>query len=1257
MFVVYRPGPYICAEWELGGYPAWFLRDPNIRFRSNYKPYLEAVGKYYTKVLSLIDDYQFQKGGPIIALQFENEFGGIQISHIWKLWANTIRKCYPLSMTTRGPIIALQFENEFGGIHNDNDKEYFEFMKNVIDSHGFKELLINCDSGSNPVEAMKHILPGVLETDNFNSNSLKYLTALRQAQPNKPLHVTEWWPGWFDKWGEKGHHTMDVNFFEKEITDVLFKANSSVNFYMFFGGTNFGFMNGDRVVTSYDYDAPLSETGNYSAKYWKTKELVEKFTKERGLPQLLVPKPPTYVTPVSYGKLKVKDYLSLEDVLTQMKPIVTEKPQHMELLNITNNSGQHYGFILYRLNKLNKFKHLKLTGGAADRAVILVDHKEVAVFESNKDYNQDLNDTQFANTTTHTLDIIVENMGRPNGGAVMNTARRGLNGDISIDTKVATNIETFSLDFKEPFVKQLTQLKGKSFVEGIKSPAVYRLELDIKDSPKDTFIRLDGWSKGNISDPLTNNIMTMKLSLVLCVVLVSFSVYSNGAEQTNYEYYTSGGIKSGLRADSVDFTLNGKKITLFSDFTLNGKKITLFSGSLHYFRLPKDYWKDRLLKFRAAGLNTVETLSHWNLHEPVPGQFDFETGFLNLRDFLKACQEADMFVVYRMGPYTCGEWELGGYPAWFLRDSNMRFRSNYKPYLEAVGKYYTKVLSLIDDYQFTKGGPIIALQFENEFGGIHSNDDKEYFEFMKNTIESHGFKELLINCDPGSNAVEAMKTIQPGVLETINFNSDSLKYLNALRQVQPNKPLFVTEFWPGWFDKWGDKTHHTMDLNFFEKEVTDILFKANSSINFYMFFGGTNFGFMNGDTVVTSYDYDAPLTESGNYTAKYWKTKELIEKFTKERGVLETINFNSDSLKYLDALRQVQPNKPLFVTEFWPGWFDKWGDKTHHTMDLNFFEKEVTDILFKANSSINFYMFFGGTNFGFMNGDTVVTSYDYDAPLTESGNYTTKYWKTKELIEKFTKERGLPQLLIPKPPVLSLTTGYGKLKVKDYLSLEDVLTQLKPIVTEKPQHMELLNITQNSGQSYGGASDRGVILVDHKEVGVVDSNKDYNQDLNDTQFANTTTHTLDIIVENTGRPNGGGVMNSARRGLNGDVDIDAKVATNFETFPLEFKEPFAKQLSELKGKPFVEGIKSPAVYRLELDIKDSPRDTFIRLDGWVKGNAFINGFNIGRYYHIGPQQTLYIPAPLLKTGKNDIIVFELHSAAGSVELVDTPHLG
>ncbi|XP_054166390.1 beta-galactosidase-1-like protein 2 [Oppia nitens] len=629
----------------------------------------------------------------------------------------------------------------------------------------------------------------------------------------------------------------------------------------------------------------------------------------------------------------------------------------------------------------------------------------------------------------------------------------------------------------------------------------------------------------------------MNLYNVITLIVIVFVVTSNGL-QTNYEYYTSGGIKSGLRADSVDFTLNDKKITLFS-------------GSLHYFRLPQQYWKDRLLKFRAAGLNAVETYVPWNLHEQIPGQFDFETGFLNLKEFLETAKQNDLFVVFRIGPYICAEWEMGGFPAWMIRDPNIKLRSNYKPYLEAVGRLYTKVLSIINDFQFTKGGPIIALQFENEFHGIHNDNDRQYFQFLRTTIESSGFKELLFNCDPADSAARAMKTALPGILETVNFNSDSLKFLNLLREAQPNKPLFVTEFWSGMFDRWG-VPRAPMPIKHFEKEITDIMFVANSSLNFYMFFGGTNFGFMNG-----------------------------------------------------------------------------------------------------------------------ANGASVTTSYDYNGPLSESGNYTEMYWKTKELITKFTKERGYPQLTIPDPPKPQLTTSYGKVIIKDYLSLDNLLSKVKSITTSKPQHMELLNLGENYGQSYGfinyrltglqkfkhlklngGVSDRGIILIDHKQVGLVVSNKDYDQDLKDSDFANTTTHTLDIIVENTGRTDGGQEMNWARKGLNGDINIDGKVISDIQTYPLEFKEQFVNQINDLRGNPFVDNLKSPAFYRSELIINGSPKDTFIRLDHWVKGNVFINGFNLGRYYEIGPQKTLYIPSPLLKSGKNTISMFELHSATNSIEFID-----
>ena len=157
----------------------------------------------------------------------------------------------------------------------------------------------------------------------------------------------------------------------------------------------------------------------------------------------------------------------------------------------------------------------------------------------------------------------------------------------------------------------------------------------------------------------------------------------------------------------------------------------------------------------------------WNLHEEIPGHFDFQTGRLALAEFLQAVKDADMFAIYRIGPYMCGEWDLGGYPSWLLRDPHMKLRSNYKPHLTAVGNYFNKVLEILNKFQFTKGGPIIAMQFENEFGGIKNANDLEYFQFLKNIIDKSGFNELLFNCDPGNSAIDAVKKngTLPGIVE------------------------------------------------------------------------------------------------------------------------------------------------------------------------------------------------------------------------------------------------------------------------------------------------------------------------------------------------------------------------------------------------------------------------------------------------------------------------------------------------------------
>ena len=159
--------------------------------------------------------------------------------------------------------------------------------------------------------------------------------------------------------------------------------------------------------------------------------------------------------------------------------------------------------------------------------------------------------------------------------------------------------------------------------------------------------------------------------------------------------------------------------------------------------------------------------SPWNLHEEIPGHFDFETGMLNLTDFLHAIKEMDMFAMYRPGPYICAEWDLGGLPAWLLRDPNMKLRSNYTPYLNAVKRYFDKLIPIISDFQFsTKGGPIIAMQIENEFGRygntIDNKGDLEYLEFIKKTADNNGFKELYFTSDSTVNSVLRLGAL-PGI--------------------------------------------------------------------------------------------------------------------------------------------------------------------------------------------------------------------------------------------------------------------------------------------------------------------------------------------------------------------------------------------------------------------------------------------------------------------------------------------------------------
>ncbi len=323
-------------------------------------------------------------------------------------------------------------------------------------------------------------------------------------------------------------------------------------------------------------------------------------------------------------------------------------------------------------------------------------------------------------------------------------------------------------------------------------------------------------------------------------------------------------------------------------FFIEGKPFQIYSGAMHYFRVPREYWEDRLLKLKAAGFNTVETYTCWNLHEPKPGVFDF-SGMLDIAEFLRIAQKAGLYAIVRPGPYICAEWDFGGFPAWLLKDKNMRLRCNYAPYLDCVRRYYMALGEQISGLLEKNGGNIIAMQVENEYGSY--GNDKQYLQAIREIMAQAGMDSFLFTSDGDCDWMLSGGGL-PDVLKVMNFGSRAKVLLKKLDGHQKNMPHMCGEFWCGWFDHWGD-SHHTRPAAQIEKEIGDFL-SMDASFNMYMFHGGTNFGFTAGanfgkcfEPTVTSYDYSAPLTEWGAYTPTYHAIRKLLcEKQGIEPGVL-----------------------------------------------------------------------------------------------------------------------------------------------------------------------------------------------------------------------------------------------------------------------------------------------------------------------------------------------------------------------------------
>jgi beta-galactosidase len=579
------------------------------------------------------------------------------------------------------------------------------------------------------------------------------------------------------------------------------------------------------------------------------------------------------------------------------------------------------------------------------------------------------------------------------------------------------------------------------------------------------------------------------------------------------------------------FTIQG------DHFMLDGKPFQIHSGEMHYARIPRAYWRDRMEMAKAMGLNTIATYVFWDVHEPKPGVWNFSDN-ADLPEFLREAQQEHLYVILRAGPYSCAEWEFGGFPAWLLANPKMEtaLRSNDPAFMVPAEKWIMKLGQEVARYQIGRGGPIIAVQMENEYGDFGS--DQAYLKHLRQIFIKAGFTDaLLFTTNPTRG--EKNGSI-PDTYAAVNFGMrHAAQGLDFLERMRPGQPLFAAEYWPGWFDHWG-QPHQTRPI---APQVADLesILSRGASLNLYMFHGGTSFGFMSGAS---------------------------------------------------------------------------WTDSTY-----------LPD----------------------------VTSYDYDAPLDEAGHPTPKYYAYRKVFAKFA---GHPLPPVPQPPPVIAVPEFT---LRESASLWDNLPA--PIDSETAKAMEMygqaygfiLYRTELHGPAHGmlsipGMNDYAKIYLDGKLVGTLD--RRLKQD-SLTLDSPRPMARLDILIENDGRINSTRMMRHAQKGAPNGVMLDGRELTGWQVYTLPMTS-FAKV-------HFHAGTQAtgPSFYRGRFTVT-SVGDTFLDVRDLKKGAVWINGHAIGRYWDIGPQDTLYVPGPWLHKGRNSIVVFDIdgvskpHLAGLSTPILDGP---
>lgn len=595
------------------------------------------------------------------------------------------------------------------------------------------------------------------------------------------------------------------------------------------------------------------------------------------------------------------------------------------------------------------------------------------------------------------------------------------------------------------------------------------------------------------------------------------------------------------RSFSIDFNNNC--------FLKDGKPFQYISGSIHYSRIPRAYWRDRLLKMYMTGLNAIQVYVPWNFHESVQGIYNF-TGDRDLVHFLDLANQTGLLVILRPGPYICAEWEMGGLPAWLLQKPNIILRSADTDYLQAVSNWLAVLLPKMKPWLYINGGNIITVQVENEYGSYFACD-YNYMRHLRTLFRFFlGEKTVLFTVDGNTDKEMTCGSLE-GLYATVDFGTDTniSEAFKRQRRFEPRGPLVNSEFYTGWLDHWGDQHAMVSTEKIIRVLAEMLMMKAN--VNMYMFEGGTNFGYWNGadhDTryrsVVTSYDYDAPLSEAGDPTEKLLAIREVIKMF---RDV---------------PSGPLPPPSPKFAYGF---------------------------VTLKKVGNIGSLL----------------------SVISPMGPVKSQYPLTFEELKQY----------------------YGFVLYRTTLPRD--LSEPTPLISPLNGVHDRAYVSVNG--TYQGLLERDIALV--------------------TNVTGKQGDTVDILVENMGRVNFGSKINDYK-GVLSNLILGKDVLTNWSIYPLDIDGAIAggwphsgsnNPTSPIKKEPLL----GPTFYMGTFQPNGMAWDTFLKLHDWIKGQVWINGVNMGRYWPArGPQQTLYVPGPLISpTQTNNITVLELEGAPAHLRVL------